>query len=281
MTAESARTITGTVIKIPDATPGLVFAGGRQLPFVMEGVWHSAIAPATNQTVEVSLDSRDRVASVVPTGRGAGAPRKSRTAIFVAVALGGLLVVGLGIAASGGGDSHRSRVPAEAENLLPPAPPPENLEPDEGQVARARAFLDQKGIARDIVSMFLHFGADFRGHQLASVGSVVDSAGHRLPRHFSISYHYQWESDGWTDVAFLYDDRGHLQSVQVLKTNAELSAPFALAKLSCVVVGEFLNEALKDDLNDTDRAKLHELVAGADVKSILEWYLRLAQSRAG
>jgi hypothetical protein len=47
----------GTVIKVPDATPGLLLLNGRQYSFTLEGVWRSGVAPAPNQSVIVDLDS--------------------------------------------------------------------------------------------------------------------------------------------------------------------------------------------------------------------------------
>jgi hypothetical protein len=46
----------GTVIKVPDATPGLLIVDGRQLPFSLEGRWRSPVAPAANMSVDVELD---------------------------------------------------------------------------------------------------------------------------------------------------------------------------------------------------------------------------------
>jgi hypothetical protein len=46
----------GTIIKVPDATPGLLLLNGQQYAFALEGVWRSAVAPAPNQFVSVELD---------------------------------------------------------------------------------------------------------------------------------------------------------------------------------------------------------------------------------
>jgi len=54
----------GTVIKVPDATPGILSVGGKQYLFTLERVWKSAIAPSPNQTVTVELDSAGAVTSV-------------------------------------------------------------------------------------------------------------------------------------------------------------------------------------------------------------------------
>jgi hypothetical protein len=54
----------GTVIKVPDHSPGLLMVGGVQKAFVLEGVWQAAQAPAPNQTVEVELDAAGAVVAI-------------------------------------------------------------------------------------------------------------------------------------------------------------------------------------------------------------------------
>src|SRR5579863_10134500 len=54
----------GTVIKVPDATPGILSVGGKQYLFTLERVWKSAVAPSPNQTVTVELDSAGVVTSI-------------------------------------------------------------------------------------------------------------------------------------------------------------------------------------------------------------------------
>ncbi len=54
----------GTIIKVPDASPGLLLLNGRQYPFTLEGVWRSAVAPAPNQSVIVELDGAGTLLSI-------------------------------------------------------------------------------------------------------------------------------------------------------------------------------------------------------------------------
>ena len=54
----------GTIIKVPDATPGLVIVTGAQKSFVLEGVWRSPVAPAPNMTVDVELDAAGSVIGI-------------------------------------------------------------------------------------------------------------------------------------------------------------------------------------------------------------------------
>jgi hypothetical protein len=55
-----------SIIKVPDASPGLLIVDGRQLPFTLEQVWRSPVAPAPNMVVDVELDAlRNLVAITV------------------------------------------------------------------------------------------------------------------------------------------------------------------------------------------------------------------------
>lgn len=64
MSPEAAGRIRGTVVKVPDANPGLLFANGQQKSFVMEGVWRSPQAPAPNMTVDVEVDGGGRITGI-------------------------------------------------------------------------------------------------------------------------------------------------------------------------------------------------------------------------
>ena len=55
----------GTIIKVPDATPGILLLNGRQYSFTLEGVWNSAVAPAPNQVVTVEVGGTGVVTSIV------------------------------------------------------------------------------------------------------------------------------------------------------------------------------------------------------------------------
>jgi len=54
----------GTIIKVPDATPGLLFVGGQQKSFTLEGVWRIPSAPATNMIVDVALDDTGVIVAI-------------------------------------------------------------------------------------------------------------------------------------------------------------------------------------------------------------------------
>lgn len=58
------KKVRGTIIKVPDTTPGLLISNNCQRQFTLEGVWKSASAPAPNQTVDVELDDAGTIVSL-------------------------------------------------------------------------------------------------------------------------------------------------------------------------------------------------------------------------
>lgn len=62
--SDAGARMRGKIIKVPDATPGLVVVNGQQKPFTLEGVWKSPVAPAANMTVDVDLDASGSVTAV-------------------------------------------------------------------------------------------------------------------------------------------------------------------------------------------------------------------------
>lgn len=50
-------TIRARIIKVPDASPGILLANGQQRAFILERVWKSPVAPAINMTVDIEEDA--------------------------------------------------------------------------------------------------------------------------------------------------------------------------------------------------------------------------------
>ena len=61
---DAARRMRGTIVKVPDAGPGLLMVNGQQKQFTLEGIWKSPVAPAPNMTVDVDLDSSGSITAV-------------------------------------------------------------------------------------------------------------------------------------------------------------------------------------------------------------------------
>jgi hypothetical protein len=64
MNPETSPKQRSTIVKVPDATPGLLFLNGQQKSFTLEGVWKSPVAPAPNMTVDVALDGAGAIAAI-------------------------------------------------------------------------------------------------------------------------------------------------------------------------------------------------------------------------
>jgi hypothetical protein len=62
----------GTIIKVPDATAGIVFANGQQHYFTLERVWKSPVAPAANQGVDVEFDGTGAITAVTVLNQQVG-----------------------------------------------------------------------------------------------------------------------------------------------------------------------------------------------------------------
>lgn len=64
MNGESSLKARGTIVKVPDTNPGLLFYNGQQKPFTVEGVWKSPVAPAPNMTVDVIVDGAGAITAL-------------------------------------------------------------------------------------------------------------------------------------------------------------------------------------------------------------------------
>src|ERR1700723_4345008 len=57
MNGETATRSRGTIIKVPDTSPGLLAYNGQHTPFTIEGIWRSPVAPAINMTADGATDA--------------------------------------------------------------------------------------------------------------------------------------------------------------------------------------------------------------------------------
>lgn len=64
MNSQPSPRVRSKIIKVPDASPGLLFVGGQQKQFMLEGVWKSPVAPVANMTVDVDLDGGGSIAAI-------------------------------------------------------------------------------------------------------------------------------------------------------------------------------------------------------------------------
>jgi len=64
MSGETSPRVRSTIVKVPDASPGLLFLNGQQKSFTLEGVWKSPVAPAANMTVDVDFDGAGAISAI-------------------------------------------------------------------------------------------------------------------------------------------------------------------------------------------------------------------------
>jgi hypothetical protein len=64
MNGQSSGKIRSTIVKVPDASPGLLFLNGEQKAFHLDGVWRYPVAPAPNMTVDVDLDDAGVITAI-------------------------------------------------------------------------------------------------------------------------------------------------------------------------------------------------------------------------
>lgn len=79
------ESIRGKLLKVPDATPGLLFVNGQQKTFEINGIWKSAaVAPAAGMTVDVGIDDRGAIIAVCPVADSDLAKEQAKKAVDAA-----------------------------------------------------------------------------------------------------------------------------------------------------------------------------------------------------
>jgi hypothetical protein len=144
-------------------------------------------------------------------------------------------------------------------------------------VARAQRFLGSAQTGREVLG-YAHFGSANKGHSYLARGGVTDRFGRAVPGHFYLSYVYRWGNDrGETVLAFLCNADGYVYEVQVVRTNAILNQPFALANVSNKLIGGLLLGAFGADLTPAEKRDIQRAIDNADAKDLLQRNLALRQ----
>ena len=142
---------------------------------------------------------------------------------------------------------------------------------------RAHKFLKDPEVGKQVLS-FVHFGAEYRRHTYMDVRRVKDAKGAIVADKFVLVYRYEWDEDGTTDLAFLCDWRGNVYKIDVLKHNAIIQQPFAMADLTIKLLGNVVLGAFGDGMTAKDRLELRRLIDAADSRGLLLAYVKLAQA---
>ena len=147
---------------------------------------------------------------------------------------------------------------------------------DRAAVNRARDFLETERRGKFIMP-YLHFGSTYDGHEAKEVVPVKNPAGNIVPGHFALIYEFDWDGDGWTTVAFFFDEKGTFYELKALKTNAVFNQPFLKANVSIAILGNALLEAFRKDMNAEQLRQAQRFIDNADAKDLLEMALALQQ----
>ncbi|HVU44883.1 MAG TPA: hypothetical protein VHD85_02090 [Terracidiphilus sp.] len=140
-------------------------------------------------------------------------------------------------------------------------------------IQRAYSILQNRQNATDILS-FVHFGATYNSHEYLQTRSVVDGSGNPIDGDFALVYRFHWEGDGVTDIAFFCHSSGQIYKSQIVRTNALLSQPFALANLSIQMVGRMVVNS-DDRMSNSDRELAIKLIDDADAHGLLDLWLTM------
>ena len=149
-------------------------------------------------------------------------------------------------------------------------------EVSQSAINRAHQQLVKKQTGLDILG-FVHFGAAYKGHTYTATRAVVDANGKTRPGHFGLVYSFEWEDNGVTEVGFLCDHKGNVYDMVIVKTNAILQQPFAVADLMIEILSEAILSAIGDDLSATDKKVVRQLIEAADSKRLLLFFISMSQ----
>ncbi len=139
---------------------------------------------------------------------------------------------------------------------------------DSAAQTTARRTLDATAHGKTATG-FLHFGTTYVGHRFVRSGQVTGKA-----NHFYLEYQYDWRVGNaaldQTTLLYFFDDRGRLYGTRAGRTTAVLSQPFVVAQLSIRALGEVAYDAVQNDLTDSGRRLLRDLVDRADAQGLFE-----------
>jgi hypothetical protein len=136
-----------------------------------------------------------------------------------------------------------------------------HADPSREAVKKISNYLDQKSSAETILSV-VHMGTEYKGHEFLAIHAVTGK-----PNNFALDYRYKWSDDGETDLRFFCEGDGSVYNVQVLKTNAVLNQPFALAQASIKIISQVLLN--NSDVTAEQRAAIQKLIDAEDAKGLL------------
>jgi len=84
MSGQSIPRVRSKIVKVPDASPGLLFVNGQPRQFTLDGIWKSPVAPTPNMTVDVDFDGAGSIAAITVVDPKEIAAQKLNEALGVA-----------------------------------------------------------------------------------------------------------------------------------------------------------------------------------------------------
>ena len=146
-------------------------------------------------------------------------------------------------------------------------------------VANAKKYLDSTHNAKQIL-MLTHLGATLQSYSYAGKASVQDPQGNQVFGHFALlfDYNWLWNGQGYTRLAFLYDEQGIIYQINIVKTNGTVNSPFELSSRSIQLVGGLFVGAMRGNANEEELRNLEAAVRNADTKSLLIGSIKIGQA---
>lgn len=150
---------------------------------------------------------------------------------------------------------------------------------DRRVVDKAKTYLDTTHNAKQILRL-AHMGADLRSYAYAGESVVNDLQGNRKPGHFAHHYDYDWEwnGQGYTRLAFIYDENGVIYDIAIMKTNGVANAPFDLSSASIQLVGGLFIEAMRNSATQEEIRGMEAAIRNANSKALLINSIKIGQA---
>lgn len=144
-------------------------------------------------------------------------------------------------------------------------------------IDKAHNFLKTSDRGRQI-NHLMHFGTTYTSHEAIEVLAVKDAAGRLVPGEFAISYRFWWDREYSTDLLVFCTASGSISGIRATRSDGIAQAPFLASQATIALIGNVIYEAFKNDMSETERAQLRQIIEQADTKSLLEMQLKLQQA---
>lgn len=149
---------------------------------------------------------------------------------------------------------------------------------DQGQVAKAKAFLNAEERAKAIL-VLMHPTADFQGLDFVKETTVTGTDRKVLDGWFCLRYRWNWKGlfgNEWSELDFIFDHRGKIYSIETGRTTSVVGQ-FEAANVVMAALKKELIEAFKDD--PAAQKQIGKYIEGSDVKGLATFLLKIAQDR--